>query len=312
MSTDSPRTFDWIPRHDERSRAFSVERIVNTEEPDIEREWVTGPIINQGAEGACVGFGWTNEFTAEPYPDPWADESIATTYAFNHYHRAREIDEFDDNTYTSGSSVLAGAKVAVERGLIGEYSWCYSTLYAKYAVMQLGPVVLGVPWYQEMYNTDEAGRVIVHHDMNNFVGGHCLTLTGYYPKKEFRYSDGRVETVERVFRWTNSWGPTYGDGGHGYITFEDLDKLLNTYGWAGEACLPSRRQKVDLERILDPSIPPREVVEEETDMTRGKHIDAAISHLNSWLAAHPNKKKQRLARAQVRIAKRALLVIPKR
>ena len=306
------RVFDWRPRHDERSRAYSVADSVSATEPDVETVWETGPIIDQGSEGACVGFAWTDEFTAEPYPDIWVDAAIATRYARDHYHAAQVIDEWPGEEY-SGTSVLAGAKVAVERGLIGEYQWALSTDYVKYAVTQLGPVVLGIPWYSEMYSTDEAGRVIAYHDMNNFVGGHAITLTGYYPTREFRYSDGRRETVGQVFRWTNSWGSGYGVGGHGFVTFGDLDRLLNTYGWPGEACIPRQRHEVDLERILDPTIPPRPQPQpepEEPTMTRGNLIDHALQDLDLWLKHHDDPKKRKRARRNVKIAKRALSELP--
>jgi hypothetical protein len=231
MSTD--RTLDWIPRFDERSRDFPV-RAVTAGRKRPEAVWWGPPKerIDQGSEGACVGFAWTNELLAQPVVVKLPQE--ANTFARNLYRSAQKIDEWEGENY-SGTSVLAGAKVAQLGGYITGYRWAFSIDEVLDALAFLGPVVLGVPWLESMYGTLPGGLVKV---AGKQVGGHAILATGFGMKSfPGGQNTWRNKNPEFVVRWRNSWGSSYGVKGDGFIRVSDLATLLKV----GEACVPLGR-----------------------------------------------------------------------
>ena len=229
------KRLDWHPRFDSRSRNYGIRSLLGTTK--LERKakfWEEGTVLDQGSEGACVGFGWMAEILAKPVqpveqPTAEAGNKLAQFY----YKEAQKIDEWDGESY-SGPSVLAGAKVMEQHGLISEYRWCFGVDDVIAAVVNKGPVVIGIPWYESMYRTNRDGLTFISGEK---VGGHCITVTGYDPSMVL----GR-QSLE-VFRWRNSWGDDYGVGGSGYIKVSDLSRLLKE---GGEACVPIVRNKPNL------------------------------------------------------------------
>lgn len=228
------RRLDWESRHDERSRNFPVAAAMPTQLPE-HQFWRRGPVIDQGAEGACVGYGWTNELLAEPKGKRSADPLRAEAYAKDWYKAAQQIDEWEGDTY-SGTSVLAGAKVGVGRKHYESYRWAFSIDEVRDAVLGLGPVVIGIPWYEAMYRTRRSGLVEVG---GRKVGGHCILLTGYHP--QLRILGEGLTAKHDVFEWFNSWGRSYGRAGRGLIEKATLASLLAE---EGEACVPLNRLPV--------------------------------------------------------------------
>lgn len=230
------RTFDWRPVFDERSRNYAIrsmlgDRVIKR----VKTEWREGTVLDQGSEGACVGFGWMSEILAEPVePDEQPTEELGNQLAQYYYKEAQKIDEWEGENY-SGTSVLAGAKIMQKYGLISEYRWCFSIDDVIDTVIAKGPVVIGIPWYQSMYSTGKTGLVTVS---GNKVGGHCITITGYDPAKKIG------SYTYEVLKWRNSWGNGYGINGSAYIKVSDLKKLLAD---GGEACVPLIRHKPVLE-----------------------------------------------------------------
>lgn len=224
------RKLDWQSRHDERSRDYGIRAILQEAVVPVKKMWDEGVVLDQGNEGACVGFGWMGEVLAQPViPQPKMLKSPAEAYAINIYNTAKQIDEIPGENYT-GTSVLAGAKVMMARGFITAYRWCFNITDIRDAIIKEGPVVIGIPWKDGMYSTDTNGLVSVS---GKLVGGHCLVLTGYDPAMQIG------ARKYEVFRWRNSWGFDYGVSGSGYIKATDLAKLLKT---VGEACVPIGRK----------------------------------------------------------------------
>lgn len=231
---DTDRTFDWMPRHDPRSLDYPIRSVIPSTVEEKPKRWTTGAVLDQGSEGACVGFGWTADLLASPKPFR-TDDATGGRYALDVYRRAQLIDEWEGEQY-SGTSVLAGAKTVQERGHIGSYRWAFGVEDVKNAVLTVGPVVIGIPWYESMYETRDSGLVEVG---GAIVGGHCITITGYHPGMRINGEDWNARY--KVFRWRNSWGQAYGVGGDGLIRYEDLRDLLADQG---EACVPVDRQRV--------------------------------------------------------------------
>jgi hypothetical protein len=235
------RTFDWVSRHDVRSRNYPI----RTELPAVvqrrPRLWLPGPSLDQGREGACVGHSWVNEATASPVRvdltraalpglqgsgQPWPRDPQALAFAV--YLAAQRVDEWEGEAY-DGTSVLAGAKVMQRLGLLREYRWAFGIDDVVATVIAHGPVVLGIPWLDGMYEAP-GGEI---RATGVVVGGHAILAHGYHPAKVV---NGRP--AREMVRLENSWGLGYGEGGGGWISLDDLAWLLEQ---DGEACAPAHR-----------------------------------------------------------------------
>ena len=185
--------------------------------------------LDQGREGACVGFAWAGELAATPNPVHLGD---GNQYARELYRAAQRLDVWPGEAY-EGTSVLAGAKASQAAGYIGEYRWAFSMDQIIDALITVGPVVIGTPWLSGMYQTRPSGLVEAVGDV---VGGHAILLTGYHPAMRIR-GEGWTKRHE-VIKWRNSWGAEYGHKGDGYITPEALSALFDR---RVEACVPTIR-----------------------------------------------------------------------
>jgi hypothetical protein len=225
------RKLDWVPRFDPRSRAFPLRALVPEPVERRTKRWTAGPRLDQGPDGACVGFGWTGELLATPVKVDL--ERVATLvprdphqFAHNVYREAQKIDEWEGESY-DGTSVLAGAKVLKRYNLMSEYHWAFNINQVIDALILRGPVVLGLWWYSGMF--DAYGGVLKPSGFQ--VGGHCVLATGYIKNSERFAGKPSVQIL-------NSWGPTWGINGMAEIDVDDLGDLLRD---EGEACVPSRR-----------------------------------------------------------------------
>ena len=229
MSED--KTFNWKPTFDERSKDFPIRSAIAERPKRRTKKWRNGIILDQGREGACVGFGWTAEALSTPVAvDLTRVKADApedpTAFAQSIYHRAKQIDPWEGENY-EGTSVLAGAKAMQELGLIKEYRWCFSIEDVIDAILTKGPVILGIYWYDGMYDApngilDVTGQV---------VGGHCITAVGFKLAKD-------SATGEDTIILQNSWGYSWGTWGLAEIRVRDLKKLLDN---DGEACVVTKR-----------------------------------------------------------------------
>lgn len=215
--TTTDRRLDRVPEFDERSRNFPIRTLVASKSPRS-YTWGISKILDQGSEGACVGFGWTHELIAKPKPHP----SLGDDYARFIYRSAQKIDEWAGEDY-EGTSVLAGAKVIKDLGYMPEYRWAFSMDDGLKAIGHVGPAVLGLNWYEGMFNTDEQGFL---HPSGGIAGGHCVTATGV----SFRH---------KYVTGPNSWGANWGNKGMWKLSFDDLARLLNE---RGDFCIPVVRK----------------------------------------------------------------------
>lgn len=229
---EQPRTLDWVSRHDPRSRDYPISDLVPRGSARRRNKmWRVGPVLDQGREGACVGFAWTGEALSTPiavdlervHTMPATDP---TTFAQSVYHDAQRIDEWEGEQY-EGTSVLAGAKVLKRHGLIREYRWAFGVEDVVDAVLARGPVVLGVNWHSGMYSAPDGVLTI----SGGIVGGHALIACGY------RVDDLRLGGEHGIVL-QNSWGPGWGVNGLAVIRVSDVARLLAD---GGEACVPVAR-----------------------------------------------------------------------
>ena len=170
---------------------------------------------NQGPHPQCVAYAWmhwledgpvTHKDPQEPLYDP-----------VDVYHMAQLIDEWPGENY-DGTSVRAGAKVLMSKGIISAYHWAWNVDGIVNALLTTGPVVVGTRWYSGMSRPD---KKFIMHVTGTILGGHAYMLSG-------------VNVTKRLFRMKNSWGRGWGKFGRAYIDFADMGLLLGEHG---EACL---------------------------------------------------------------------------
>lgn len=218
----------WAPRHDPRSRLYGVrDHALTGSAPLTDVLLPGGPILDQGGEGACVGFGAADaanslalvRWKVRGYGGAPADLLDAAD-ALAAYHRAQELDDVPGTGY-DGTSVLAGMKAGQERQWWHSYWWSFSVRDTAQTLLQLGtPLVIGVPWFRAMMTPEPGGVVRVAGD---FLDGHCVAVRG------LRLT-GPGGLAGPWFVVQNSYGPAWGDAGLGLIHHRDLAFLLTHDG----------------------------------------------------------------------------------
>ena len=219
MNLTADRRLDRIPEFDHRSRSFGISEYLPTS-PPRSYTWRGATVLDQGREGACVGFGWSHELISRPM----VVAGVNDAFALSVYHEAQQLDEFPGDDY-SGTSVLAGAKAVQARGHMKSYRWAFGLNDLILALGYAGPVVLGLNWYTGMMNADAEGFI---KPTGQIEGGHCICAMG-------------VSVSARRIQLVNSWGSDWGQNGHCWVSFDDMTKLLSEQG---EACIPVERLKV--------------------------------------------------------------------
>ena len=205
---------------DERDRGYLLASLLPEEPAQLpvkywdDQRWEG----NQGSNPYCVAFAWLHWMADGP-----VTHRAAPIYRPRDvYHDAQKLDKFPGQNY-DGTTVRAGAKALVKRGVVTEYHWAWELEDVIQAVLTLGPVVVGTDWYEEMYTPDED---FIIRARGRKYGGHAYLING-------------VDTYYGRFRIKNSWGTEWGDNGHAFLPFSDFRVLLKQNG---EACLATETQ----------------------------------------------------------------------
>lgn len=220
---------DRLNQVDERNCAYPSRALLTAaQQAPFTRLWTTltgAPVLDQGREGACTGFGVTNELRFYPkcvrgLDDVFARETI--------YWNAQRNDPWPGGAYPGasplyeGTSVLAAVKQAQTLGYYREYRWAFTEDDLALSVSHLGPVILGVDWWTGMMHPDTSGAL---HRTGQVEGGHCVLVIG-------------INTTSSYYTIYNSWGPTWGRTGKARITRTDMAALLAANG---DACVITAR-----------------------------------------------------------------------
>jgi hypothetical protein len=222
------RRLDAVVHFDPRSRRFPVTEVLTDDQRGLRSfGWDCPAWLNQGKEGACVGFSWAHLLAASP----GEVKGVSKKLALGIYKDARRVDEWRGERY-SGTSVLAGAKIVKFRGYMREYRWGFGVIDALRAIAYHGPVVVGIPWYESMQETRPSGLLEVTKD--NSGNRHAILVRGVALRARLRGEPGPLSVVHL----RNSWSKRWGVNGDCWIRLDDFELLLRD---EGECCIPVGR-----------------------------------------------------------------------
>ena len=197
--------------HDPRSKAFGV---VGQVEIHTVRHRTFGQVLDQGNRGSCTGNATAGALNTKGLHRP-GTKVLYEPDAISLYSLATQLDNFPGNypPDDTGSSGLAVAKAAQQKGYILEYRHAFSLNEALQGLMA-GPVITGVNWYEGFDKPDPNGIIKIAGQVR---GGHEFFIGGY---------DAKAKLLTAV----NSWGMRYGKNGKFFIPLDVWDQLLSEQG----------------------------------------------------------------------------------
>jgi hypothetical protein len=184
-------------------------------------------VLDQGQLGSCTGNAGTGALGTQPFFNavgsvlPSTDDAAeAEKFAVQLYSDATVVDGYP-GTYPpddTGSSGLAICKVLKSRGTINGYRWARSA-YGFLRLLQNGPVLQGMPWYQAFFEPDKNGFIDAnpHWSSSGIAGGHEIEAVGV----ELDSTDA----FNSVITYVNSWGTGWGDSGRFRMRLRTYEKL---------------------------------------------------------------------------------------
>lgn len=220
-TTTDPR-LDRVPQWDDKNGDYNEREILNMFGVPLAGprsfSWRAPTLLNQGQDGACVGFSWSGELAAWPVPVGLIDDK----FAFGLYRAAQDRDEWPGHDY-EGSSVLAGAKACKDEGYMDEYRWALTPEDLFLAVGYHGPVVVGIKWKNSMFDPRPSGLLEVS---GSDAGGHAILVRGC--SVNLKIAGEKKSGLGRAYRFRQSWGP-WGlhNTGDAWILENDLFSLFD-------------------------------------------------------------------------------------
>jgi hypothetical protein len=217
-----------IQHHDPRNLAFAHGVLPKSAIQSV--AWARHtPILDQGQLGSCTGNALTGALgtdsagrTAATHVTVTADSKgifkagrypLDETFAVLAYELNTRLDDITgqykpDDT---GSSGPACGKTAKALGLAAGYTHAFS-YDALRSALQSGPALIGIDWYNSMFDPKPDGQIVVDKT-SGLAGGHELLIREYDAVNDIAWAD-------------NSWSTSWGVQGRGYFRGADLRALL--------------------------------------------------------------------------------------
>ena len=209
---DTPYPLGRHVEHDPRSLnfAFPVSAPTAPLRTILHRSY--GLPLNQGNLGSCTGNAMAGAKNSLPLHKT-GERILKEPDAVDLYSLATSLDAFS-GAYPptdTGSSGLAVAKAAKQKGLIKSY-WHAFSIEQALAALQIRAVITGLPWYERMFDPTPDGFVRIGGEI---AGGHEFLVRGF------------VKARRNYVLCMNSWGPEWGTFGGAFKMFvEDWIKLM--------------------------------------------------------------------------------------
>lgn len=259
---EDPR-LDRLIEFDEESREYPIRTLkkgsteIGEKKPRSYTWRIQAPyLVDQGEEGACVGFSVVNELMARPSEVPFDAQSQADAFAEREvYHTAQHNDPWRGcylgqqcpiapGPKMDGTSVLAGVKAAQSLGYFEEYRWSFSIRDLVLGLGRHGPAILGLWWFDTNYKPNDKGRI---GPRGRKVGGHAILARAVKIvwREGMTWEEHGWDAVDMDASYVtirNSWG-RWGKKGSGdaEVTLRDLDTWLRD---DGEAVFMVKRRTV--------------------------------------------------------------------
>lgn len=172
----------------------------------VYKTWKLGNIYDQEGSNSCVGYACALLLESDPRPvkNPPTPEAI--------FDKAKEIDS---DARKTGVSLKAGLKALQKMGYVKSYYYADKIDEILVAVLNLGPVVVGIDFYFGMQNCN--GRLVAS---GGILGSHALVIYG-------------VNLNKKEFLVANSYGGGWGALGTAVVDFDTMNKIFK-YGFAIE------------------------------------------------------------------------------
>lgn len=180
--------------------------------------WHAPAPLNQGNTGHCVGFAGAHWMMCEDLKQPFLGGLPAGIDGHEIYYDCKVIDGAPQGSphAEEGSNDRSFLKVMQNEGFLASYVYANSLKDVTDWILNVGPVLVGVPWYESMFNPDANGMLNIS---GQIAGGHEFLVHGLLPSGNFQM--------------LNSWGQNWGIGGHAYLRPADLWRLVTEQG---DAC----------------------------------------------------------------------------
>lgn len=166
--------------------------------------WNCAVRLDQGSEGACVGFGRAHGYACQPNVQ-LTTERIARFF----YEGAKEHDNRPGEDY-EGTTPNGLYRFLQKLGLIGNY-YQIRNLFDLIAALQDSPIDLASPWRDGMFRPDAYGFIRYEGPLR---GGHYLIVSGY-------------NATEQYFTLVQSWGRDHGLDGIVKVAVSDMSQMID-------------------------------------------------------------------------------------